>query len=191
MRFREFLLLAGVYIIIFAVSSLIFVLLFSTPLFGAIDVFFYRGIALLLVSGLLAAFISFIMKILWLPRIMTYRDILLIFTIFCCVGMVFFTHVPVTAERSISVFVLGSMADEPGRVFSEQDMENLFIDRYVKDFGAFGKRFHEQIVTGTVKEENNGYMITDRGKALMKFYDFIANSFHIDKKLIHPSVEGY
>jgi len=186
MKFREFLLLVGVYVLVYAVSSAIYVLLFGSPLFGALDVFFYRGIALLLVSSLIAAGLSFALKKFWLRRLMTYRDILLIFTIFCSVNMLFFTHVPVTAERSISVFVLGCMAVEPGTVFIKQHMEDLFMNKYVVDFGAFDKRFHEQIVTGTIAEEAGGYVITGRGKALMKFYDLIADCFHIDKKLIHP-----
>jgi hypothetical protein len=186
MKFKEFLLLAGVYAVIYIISSLLFVLLFSAPFDKLIDVFFYRGIALLLLSGLFAAGLSFLVKRFWLKRLMTVRDILLIFTIFCSVNMVFFTHVPVTADRSVSIFVLGSMADDPERVFTEQDIENFFISRYVRDYGAFKQRFHEQLVTGTIQAADGGYVISGRGKALMKMYDFIADCFHIDKKLIHP-----
>ena len=187
MKFKEFLQLAGVYILIYAVSSVIYVLLFGSPLFGFLGVFFYRGIALLLVSGLFAACLSFAVKMFWLRGIMTYRDILLIFTVFCCVNMVFFTHVPVTAERSISIFVLGYMSEKPDKVYTEQEIEDFFISRYIRDYRAFEKRFHEQIVSGTVRPEGNGYILTDRGKALIKFYDFIAECFYIDKKLIHPA----
>jgi len=186
-KFTEFLLLTGAYIAIYAVSTVTFVLLFGTPLFGAVYVFFYRGIGLLLVSGLFAAILSFMVKKLWLRCIMTYRDVLLIFTIFCCVNMVFFTHIPVTAERSISIFVLGYMANDPNKIITEQDMEKRFINQYIMDFDALGKRLHEQMDIGTVKEENGGFVITDRGKGLMRIYDFIADCFHIDKRLIHPA----
>ena len=117
---------------------------------------------------------------------MTWRDLLLIFTVFCCVNMVIFTHLPVTAERSISVFVLGSMAQEPEKVFTEGDMEELFINRYVRDYQAFEKRFHEQVVTGTIRPEGDGYVLTARGAALVRFYEWIADCFGIDKKLIIP-----
>ena len=185
MRFTELLKLTEVYLLIYVVSSIVYVLLFSTPLFGGMDVFFYRGIALLFAASLISAGLGFMARKFWLRHIMTYRDILLIFTIFICVNMVFFTHVPVTAERSISVFMLGYMSEED-RVFTEKDIEDFFISRYVKDYRMFEKRFHEQIVTGTIRPEGGGNVLTDRGKSLVKFYNFIADCFHVDKKLIHP-----
>ena len=186
MKFTEFMKLAGVYILIYITVSFIYVLLFSTSAFNTINVFFYRGIALLFVSGLISVCLGLAVKRFWLRHIMTYRDILLIFTVFCCVNMVIFTHVPVTCERSISIFMLGYMAEESDRVFTEQEIEDFFISRYVVDYGAFKKRFYEQVVTGTVKTKDNGYFITDRGKSLIKMYDLIADWFHIDKKLIYP-----
>ena len=59
----------------------------------------------------------------------------------------FFTHLPVTADRSISVFMLGYLADHKGESFTEEQIESIFIKRYVQDYGAFEKRLHEQEAT--------------------------------------------
>jgi len=143
--------------------------------------------ALTIMAACAAILLSLAAKLFLLKNVMTYRDILLIFTVFCCVNVVVFTHLPVTAERSVSVFLLGSMAQEPERVFSEQDMEEYFISRYVRDYRAFDKRFHEQIATGTARPEGGGYVLTAKGEALIRIYDFIADCFGLDKKLIHPN----
>ena len=188
MKFKDFLKLAGVYAAIFVIVTVLYVVMFGTPIFGGMDVFFYRGIALLLLAGAIAGGLGWAAKRFLLPKTMVWRDIVLIVVAFVCVHMVFFTHVPVTGERAVSVFVLGTMAQEPDRIFTEEDIERIFIETYVGEYRAFEKRFHEQVVTGTIRAEGDGYIITDRGRNLIGIYDFIADCFHIDKKLIYPEV---
>ena len=74
--------------------------------------------------------------------------------------------------------------------FSTDFVDHFLLDknisRYLRDYEAFGKRFHEQVVTGTIRLEGDGYVLTEKGEALVKLYDFIADCFGVDKKLIHP-----
>ena len=91
-----------------------------------------------------------------------------------------------TADRSISVFMLGHFADNPGQSFTEEETEDFFIRRYVGDYGAFSKRFHEQEETGTITRDGDGYRITEGGRRLMKLYERIARWFALDEKLVHP-----
>jgi hypothetical protein len=46
---------------------------------------------------------------------------------------------------------------------------------------ALKKRFNEQLVTGTIVKESDGYKITPRGILLMRFYGWIADMFGISK----------
>jgi len=174
----------------FAFGSTLFVALFHTPLFQSIDVFFYRGIALLVLSCALVGGALVVLKATKLLQKLKIsiiiQDILLSVALVGCVNMVFFTHLPVTAERSISVFVLGYMAQNPTRVFTEEEIRDIFIERYVDDFGAFDKRFHEQVVTGTVEQSGDGYAISPAGVSLMRVYDRIADLYGVDKQLITP-----
>ena len=175
----------------FAFGSALFAALFHTPLFKGIDVYFYRGIALLalacaIVGGLVMAMMKF--RLLGKLKIdLIFRDALLSVVLVGCVNMVFFTHLPVTAERSISVFVLGYMAQDPGRVYTEEDIRDIFIERYVDEYGAFQKRFHEQVVTGTVEPSGDGYVISPAGISLMRIYETIADWYGVDKALVAPS----
>ena len=199
-----------IYAALFLAGSVLFVFSFHTPLFAGIDVFFYRGLVLILFWGVVLAAAMLALRA-FLNRsgaaspagaakgrenaapsrwkgLITVRDVLLLFTAFCCVQTVLFTHLPVTADRSISVFMLGHFADNPDRDFTETEIEDFFIQRYVKDYGAFSKRFHEQEETGTIARDKNGdgWRITENGKRLMKLYEQIARWFALDEKLIHP-----
>jgi hypothetical protein len=184
---RDVLLLLLVYVVLFAVGSVFYVLCFRTPLFNGMTVFFYRGIALILFWGGVVALAMAVLKLTILRRIITFRDILLLLCAFCCIHIVFFTHLPVTAERSISVFMLGYLDENQGSAFSKAEIETFFIERYVEEFGAFDKRLDEQILSGNVERTTDGsYRITKQGEALIDLYDRIADWYGIDKKLIHP-----
>ena len=176
-----------IYIILFIFGSICYVLSFHTFLFKFIDVFFYRGIALIILWGIIITLLMIFLRQKFYKAIITVRDIILLFALFCSMHLVFFTHLPVTAERSISVFMLGYMADNPEQIYSEEDIKEYFIDKYVNEYQAFSKRFHEQIRTGTIKKVGDGYQITSKGKTLMKIYDLVADMYNIDKKLIHSS----
>ena len=171
---------------LFLLGSVLAVFSFHTPLFAGLDVFFYRGLALIIFWGVIIsavlAFLRRCIKDIFLPR-----DVITLFIIFCCVNVVFFTHVPVTADRSVTVFMLGYMTDNEDQSFDEQEMEDYFVERYVHDYQAFQKRFHEQLETGTIEEAASGeYRITESGKKLMKIYEKVGEAYLIDDKLIHP-----
>ena len=210
MKWKDFGVLAAVQAVLFLAGSVLFISSFHTPLFAGIDVFFYRGLVLIFFWGLILAAAMLALRA-FLNRsgtapsagtakrhgngalfrwkgLITVRDALLLFTVFCCVQTVLFTHLPVTADRSISVFMLGHFADNPDRAFTESEIEDFFIQRYVKDYGAFSKRFHEQEKTGTIArvESEDGWRITENGKRLMRLYEQIARWFQLDEKLIHP-----
>jgi len=117
----------------------------------------------------------------------TARDVLLIFCAFCCIHVVVFTHIPVTADRSISVFMLGYMAQEDIE-YTKADLEDVFIEKYVYQYGAFDKRLDEQVYTGTIeKTSSGGYILTGSGKRIIAIYNKVADWFDIEKKLINPN----
>ena len=127
----------------------------------------------------------FLLKKFKFNSLITIRDVILLFMVFCCVNVVIFTHLPVTADRSITVFMLGYMADNPDESFTEEEIEAYFVDRYVGDYGAFDKRFYEQEETGTIEFTGEGYQITESGENLMKIYEVVADWYCLDDHLIH------
>ena len=165
--------LIGIYVLIYLVCSALFIGLFHTGLLKDMEVLMYRGVAFIVITGVVSAVIMAIARKLW--GFITVRDIIMMFVIFCCVNMVIFTLVPVTVERSVSVFMLSYM-------------DEVFTAKYVDDYGAFEKRFDEQVVTGTIEQNPDGtYSITERGRFVVRAFRTIAEWFDTDRRLVYPN----
>lgn len=177
--------IVGIYAVIYLLCSVVFVALFHTPLFRSMEVLMYRGIVFILMTGILAAILMFLCKRKW-ESLFDFKDVVLMFLGFCCVNMVLFTLIPVTVERSVSVFTLSYMEENPG-AYTVEDMEKIFQEKYVCEFKAFDKRFAEQIVSGNVEETEEGYVLNERGKFTVKFFRAISSLFHTDERLIYPN----
>jgi len=164
---------------------ILFVILFQTPLAAGLQVFFYRGCALIVVAALLNA----ALMALWqrfLPRgVVLARDVALSAVVVMSLNLVFFTHLPVTADRSVTVFLLGHMAD--GQARTPKEVRDFFVARYVDDYGAMQRRFDEQIVSGNMVRDGETYRITAQGQSLLRFYDWMTDVFQIDKRFVQPN----
>lgn len=175
----------GIYVVIYLLCSTVFVLMFHTPLLKGMEVLMYRGIAFILMTGILSAILMFFCKRKW-TSLFDFKDVILMFLGFCSVNMVLFTLIPVTVERSVSVFTLSYMEENPG-AYTVEDMEKIFQEKYVCEFQAFDKRFAEQIVSGNVDETEEGYVLNERGKFTVKFFRVISSMFGTDERLIYPN----
>lgn len=186
MKIRDLLRLLAVYVLLFAVGSVIYVGSIRLGVFDGISVFFYKGIVAIIASGLLISVVMIMIKLFSMRKLITIRDIILLFCVFCCVHVVLFTHLPVTADRSVSVFMLGYMNNKDSGC-TKEELENVFIEKYVIEYEAFDKRLFEQIYTGTIKENADGeYVLTDSGKRIISIYEVTADWFSIDNRLIDP-----
>ena len=178
--------LIGIYILIYLVCTALFIGLFHTGLLKNMEVLMYRGVAFIMITGVVAGVIMGIARKLW--GFITIRDIIMMFVIFCCVNMVFLTLVPVTVERSVSVFMLSYMDENSDQTFTQESVGEVFTSKYVEDYGAFEKRFDEQVVTGTIEQNPDGtYSITERGKFIVKAFRTIAEWFDTDRRLVYPN----
>jgi len=187
MKPKEFIFCILEYIALYIISFAIFVGLMHTGLMRGMQVLMYRGMVMILLAGILAAVLMAIQKkVLHIPWLNA-KDYLVIFIISCCVNTVFFVVVPVTVERSVSVFMLSYMEQNPGD-YTTADVEDIFIEKYVREYGAFEKRFQEQLVTGSIEEQaNDAYQLTERGEMIVKMFRFIAGMFDTDRKLVYPN----
>jgi hypothetical protein len=178
MKFSKLLLIYGVS---FIVGTGIFIDLFHTGLFGFLDVFFYRGIALLLVA---CTVVAVVLLIYWKQThgIISLKDIYSIVLTLFSVNLLFFTHVPVTGERSVSVFLLGYMNTNANRVITKEELTDVFLRTYIGTDDNIQKRIHEQLVSGDIVSKGNGYVISPQGRRILRMYSFIADVFSIDKK---------
>ena len=146
----------------------------------------YRGIAFIVITGVIAAIVMGIIRKFW--GFITVRDIIMMFVIFCCVNTVLFVLVPVTVERSVSVFMLSYMEENSDQTFTQESVGEVFTSKYVTDYGAFEKRFNEQIETGTIKQNPDGtYSITESGKFIVSAFRTVAEWFDTDRRLVYPN----
>lgn len=76
----------------------------------------------------------------------------------------------------------------PDQTFTQDSVGDIFTSKYVSDYGAFDKRFDEQIVTGTLDENADGsYSINDRGRFIVRMFRTVAKWFNTDQRLVYPN----
>lgn len=103
-------------------------MLFHTSLFSSIDVLMYRGIVYLILSSIVSAILMLGAKHLFKYLNISIKDIILMFMLFSCINMVIFTLIPVTVERSVSVFMLSYMEQSKGGgYFQKMILEKLLL----------------------------------------------------------------
>ena len=172
------------YGISFIVGTLVFIGLFHTSLFSSISVFFYRGIAYLLVSSLVVVF-----AMTCIDRLKKYfnidaMDYVSVSGMFIGITLGWFILIPVTVERSVSVYMLSYMANM-NKPITEEQFRRTFYDDYIVGLGAFEKRFAEQSASGNIKKTDDGWVLTDAGLSVVKFFRYSADIFDTDRRLIN------
>lgn len=184
---KEILFTLITYAVLYIISFLLLVLLIRLPLFKGMHVLMYRGIVMIIIAGILSAGLLVLFKkwrkIKWLSA----KDVVLVFILTCSINMVFFTLIPVTVERSVSVFMLSYMDTYSDRTYTQDEVAEIFVDKYVNEYGAFEKRFDEQLTTGTIVQNPDGtYSITDKGRFIVKMFRLISDVFDTDERLVEP-----
>ena len=188
---KEILFTLLTYAVLYVISFLLLILLIRTPLLKGMHVLMYRGIVMIVLAGIMASALLVLFKkwrkITWLSA----KDVVLVFILTCSINMVFFTLIPVTVERSVSVFMLSYMDTYSDRTYTEDEVAKIFVEKYVDEYGAFEKRFDEQLTTGTIVQNADGtYSITDKGRFIVKLFRLISDVFDTDERLVRPDITG-
>ncbi len=179
----------AIYIFIILISTVIFILLFHAPILKWLDVFFYRGCVFLLLSAVISAALTLLaakkLKRLQLEA----KDAVVVFFLFAGFTLGWFTLLPVTVERSVSVFMLSYMDQNDETGMTADEFGDVFYEKYIEDFGAFDKRFAEQELSGNMValEDGSGYVITENGRFIVNLFRLCANLFDTEKWLVYPN----
>jgi hypothetical protein len=94
---------------------------------------------------------------------------------------------PVTIDRSISVFMLTQMAAQPDRIFTSSDMQAIFIDVYVERYRQIDRRLGEQEISGNTSRAATGFRITSQGLAFVRFAHVLSTIFQSDPRFVNPA----
>ncbi|MDI9347936.1 MAG: hypothetical protein QM538_05475 [Methylacidiphilales bacterium] len=171
------------YLINICIGILIFPLAMYLQLLGSISIYFYRGIAVvaLLASIQLLGALFFTYK----SKISSAHAIA-ITALLICFNVNFLVLVPVSLDRSISVYLLGYSYNyqEP---FTEQELESIFLKGYMNDKNAIARRIDEQLKSGNIKKINETqYQLTDRGKRFVRFLRWVAPIYGVSDEFVSP-----
>lgn len=159
--------------------TILFILTFHLPFRSWIPIYTYYGLCSLIILTIILIILLYIIKKFFSFDI---KDCMITILLSFSINIFFFCMVPVTIERSISVFMLNEMNEKD--FYTKKEIENLFIEKYVYEYGAFDKRFKEQIATGTISKTNSKYYLNKNGKKLLKKFKFIKNIYNIKTPIL-------
>lgn len=169
-------------IIIFIIFTIIYMLTFHLNVRKLIPVYTYYGIISLCI---LTIILGVILWIFTKKKIFCFDIKDSIITLLLCffINIFVFCMVPVTLERSISVFMLNDMNNK-GNEYTKEEIEQVFIDKYVYEYEAFEKRFEEQLYTGTISYNQGKYTISDKGKKMVDMFYLIKILYNVTGKIL-------
>lgn len=177
------------YVLNIVLSTAVFIGLFHTPLFESVTVFFYRGVIFLFISMLFSILLMLLMKRLFYSIDLSVRDVVAVGLAFLGFTSTWFVLLPVTVERSISVFMLSYMDENDTHGVTTDEFQRIFFQKYIIDFGAFDKRFSEQLLSHNIKmsDDGSGYVITDAGRRIVNLFRLNVYLFNTEKWLVYPN----
>ena len=164
--------LVVLYVATAALGFVLFVAGFRIGLFGVLDILFYRGLVLIAVAALGTFAIAGLATRRLAP--LALRDAFAATVLSMSLNLSFLVVVPVTVDRSISIFMLGYMASNPEETFTPEAMSAIFVATYVDKGRQIERRLHEQTVSGNVTLAGTNYRISRRGLAVVEIARFTA-----------------
>jgi len=163
------------------------VLLFWIGFLHQISILFYRGLALIAV----AEGFCFVVLVLACRKwtVWKVRDAVSACAFAAGAAVCLLIVVPVTIDRSISVFMLTQMAAQPDRAFTTAEMQTIFVDLYVDRYQQIERRLEEQEVSGNVSADGAGFRISPQGLAFVRLARFLSSVFRTDPRFVMPSTD--
>lgn len=156
--------------------SLFLIILVSWRHLSPSGILFFQGCAAAILSAALQLTIVIVKsKIQAKPRLfknnIPIKDALITFL----VAYAFMFTIPTTVDRAYSVKLILRLQGEAAGLTSGE-LERWFAKEFSKADGV-ERRLHEQIVTGSICQQDNRYMLTSRGRLLARSFHFVQQIF--------------
>jgi hypothetical protein len=177
--------LAILYVGALVLGLILFSAGFKIGLLHTMGMLFFRGLLLaaltfVLLFALLAAIVP------RCPGWLDIRDAFCAAILSVSFNICFLVVVPVTVDRSVSVFILGEMANAPNETYSPEDMSALFVKIYVDDYQQIARRLGEQALIGNIEEVQGRYRISARGYRFIEICKLVSWLFDGDPRFVSP-----
>ncbi len=169
---------APIYFITFLFFTLIYLSLFHTSLFSSQRVLFYRGLFLLSVTLI----ILFILAIFLSRKLfrLNLESLIAAILVSTSINLSFFVVLPVTFERSVTMYLLNTLKDSQGtscQGLSKSQLEEKLINEYIIERKAIDKRANEQKIIGFIKEDNQCIQLTPKALNFLKLSELIGSVY--------------
>jgi len=178
---------AAVCLMLSAIALALFVACFKIGLLSGIHILFYRGIVL---TGLVSLAVFLLGAVLAIRGVIPASLALAAAAVSASINLTVLIVLPVTIDRSVSVFLLGYMAHHPREAFSASELETHFINGYLGKYHQMQRRMDEQELSGNVEQtEPARYRISPQGLQFIKTSRAIAWAFDTDPRFVDPGSE--
>jgi hypothetical protein len=168
-----------------ALCLVLFLAASAAGVFGGVSILFYRGLAELvaIAPALLIGLIALVRRPA-LSRHLTVRDAVGATLVAVSLNLTFFVLGPVTVDRSVSVFMLSSIA-EARTPPTAADLRSAFSERYLVEWDQVGRRLREQMASGNIdRSSGDHYRLTEQGRSFMRTAQFISRLFGGDPRFV-------
>jgi hypothetical protein len=156
--------------------------LFWIGFLDQISILFYRGLALIAIGALICFVVLLLASRKW--PVWKSRDAVSACAFACGIAVCFLIVLPVTIDRSVSVFILTRMAALPDRAFTPAEMRGIFTDVYLGRYQQIERRLEEQEISGNVERDAAGFRITPQGLAFVRLARFLSRVFQTDPRFV-------
>lgn len=150
-----------------------------------ISILFYRGLVLIAVGEVFCFVVLLIAR--WKWPVWKVRDAVSACAFAGGIAVCLLIVLPVTVDRSISVFLLTQMAAQPDHAFTPSELRALFVDIYVQRYGQIERRLEEQEVSRNVSRTTEGFQITPQGIAFVRLARLLSIVFQTDRRFVTPA----
>lgn len=167
------------------VGLVVLILLFKLKVFAGLNVLFYRGLVLIA----LVTVALFTVGLFVAPKLQLSPSVALAAAaISASINLTILIVLPVTIDRSVTMFLLGYMDHHAQRAFTPAELRTTFDDVYLGRWEQMQRRMDEQQLSGNVaRDGTRGYRITPQGRSFVAFSRKVAWAFDTDPRFVSPT----
>ena len=146
------------------------------------------GIGLIVALGFQCAFLWRLLNPLRRPTLTMKTSHAIFGSLLCSLAaaafMTFFVFV--TIDRSLTVFILGSIHNHPSQTMRRDLIEAFVEDQYVKGYRAVDRRLEEETKAGHIACDETSCTMTAKGRHVVEIGAALGHLFGTDDRFISP-----
>ena len=162
-----------------AAGFILYVGLTRSPLFAGISILFYRGLILCGLTAILVMAAMTLRKWRFDPATIIAAGALSLSFNIC-----FLIVLPVTLDRSISVFMLAQIEQHRDETLDDRRIADIFVRKYVGDMQQIDRRIAEQTASGNITTVDGNIRLTEQGRRFLALSRTLARLFGTDPRFV-------